>query len=457
MENEQLWQAALGEIELILSKANFTTWFKDTFIGSHEEDKMVICVPNTFTKAWLEKKYHKEIATALESITNKKYKEIYYKVEGRKVTPVSDIVRKTNVNRTDNGSVGANFGEAVPINRFGLNSKYVFDNFVVGRGNELAHAACQAVAANPGHAYNPLFIYGGVGLGKTHLLQAVGHELSKRTDKILYVSSEKFTNDYIHAVKQGNINEFKNKYRTADLLLIDDIQFMAGKDGTQEEFFHTFNELHQTNKQIVLTSDRPPKSIPALEKRLLSRFEWGMIADVAAPDTETRLAILEKKCREKNYSLERDILMYMASNIQSNIRELEGALNRLIAYHEFNNYRPTIDTAKSILSGLMSTFQQKSTTPKSIIEAVSKFYEIAHKDIIGKSRKKELAVPRQIIMYLLRQEINTSYPTIGAELGGRDHTTAMHAFNKITRELQENEKMKQEVDSIKQLIYNSCV
>jgi chromosomal replication initiator protein len=449
MDNEQLWQAALGEIELNLSKANFTTWFKDTFISSQENERIVVCVPNTFTKAWLEKKYHKEIAAALESIVNRKLKEIFYKVELRKASPISDITKRTRV--SENTLSGE---QSTPLNRFGLNSKYVFDSFVVGRGNELAHAACQAVAANPGHAYNPLFIYGGVGLGKTHLLQAVGHELAKKTDKILYVSSEKFTNDYINAVKNGTVKDFKDKYRSADLLLIDDIQFMAGKDGTQEEFFHTFNDLHQANKQIVLTSDRPPKSIPALEKRLLSRFEWGMIADIGQPDVETRVAILEKKCREKNYSLEKEILHYIATNIQSNIRELEGALNRLIAYHEFNNYKPTIDTAKSILSGLMSTFQQKSTTPKSIIEAVSRFYDIGLKDIVGKSRKKELAVPRQIIMYLLREEINTSYPTIGHELGGRDHTTAMHAYNKISRELKENEKMKQEVDSIKQLIYN---
>jgi chromosomal replication initiator protein len=449
MDNEQLWQAALGEIELNLSKANFTTWFKDTFIGLQENDRIVVCVPNTFTKAWLEKKYHKEIAAALESIASRKLKEIFYKVEQRKASPISDITKKARVSENN-----ATNEMSVPLNRFGLNSKYVFDSFVVGRGNELAHAACQAVAANPGHAYNPLFIYGGVGLGKTHLLQAVGHELAKKTDKILYVSSEKFTNDYINAVKNGQVKDFKDKYRSADLLLIDDIQFMAGKDGTQEEFFHTFNDLHQANKQIVLTSDRPPKSIPALEKRLLSRFEWGMIADIGQPDVETRVAILEKKCREKNYSLEKDILHYIATNIQSNIRELEGALNRLIAYHEFNNYKPTIDTAKSILSGLMSTFQQKSTTPKSIIEAVSRFYDIGLKDIVGKSRKKELAGPRQIIMYLLREEINTSYPTIGHELGGRDHTTAMHAYNKISRELKENEKMKQEIDSIKQLIYN---
>lgn len=449
MNNDQLWQSVLGEIELNLSKANFTTWFKDTFISSIEDDKIVVCVPNTFTKAWLEKKYHKEIAGALEGVANKKFKEIYYKVEAKKSSPVSDLLKKIKIKKEGEGAEAAN------LNRFGLNTRYTFTNFVVGKGNELAHAACQAVVSNPGNAYNPLFIYGGVGLGKTHLLQAIGHELSKKSEKILYVTCEKFTNDYIQSVRNGQAKDFKDRYRNVDFLLIDDIQFMAGKDGTQEEFFHTFNELHQTNKQIVLTSDRPPKSIPALEKRLLSRFEWGMIADVSQPDIETRLAILEKKAKEKNYLLEKDILYYVANNIQSNIRELEGALNRLIVFHEFNNSIPTIETTKNILSGIMSNLQQKSISPKNIIDTVSKFYDVNIKDLTGKSRKKELAFPRQIIMYLMREEINTSYPTIGQELGGRDHTTAMHAYNKISREIKEKEKTKIEIESIKQLLCNN--
>lgn len=451
MNNEQLWQAALGEIELNLSRANFTTWFKDTFIASHENDQVIVCVPNTFTKAWLEKKYHQDILSALKSVTNQTIKNILYKVEARKAAPVSDIVKRV---RPASAPEERGQHEVLPINRFGLNNRYTFENFVVGKGNELAHAACQAVAANPGNAYNPLFIYGGVGLGKTHLLQAIGHILSKKTDKILYITSEKFTNDYIQAVKSGQAREFKERYRNVDLLLIDDIQFMAGKDGTQEEFFHTFNELHQNNKQIVLTSDRPPKSIPALEKRLLSRFEWGMIADVGQLDVETRLAILEKKCREKNYLLEMEILNYIATNVQNNIRELEGALNRLIAYHEFNNYKPTVETAKNILNSIITNYQQRSTNAKTVIDAVAKFYDIAVKDIISQSRKKELVNPRQIIMYLLREEVNSSFPSIGQELGGRDHTTAMHAHNKISKEVLENERLKQELESIKQLIYN---
>ncbi len=446
MNNEQIWQAVLGEIELNLSKANFTTWFNNTFISYLDDEKIIIGVPNTFTKTWLEKKYHEEIANALKNIINKNIKEIFYKVEPKKINQTNNILAKIQTKKEQKNS---------SINRFGLNVKYTFDNFVVGKGNELAHAACQAVSANPGKAYNPLFIYGGVGLGKTHLLQAIGHNVSKQLDKILYTTSEKFTNDYVQAVRSGNVKEFKDSYRTIDLLLIDDIQFMGGKDGTQEEFFHTFNELHQYDKQIVITSDRPPKSIPALEKRLLSRFEWGMIVDVTQPDIETRLAILETKCREKNYLLEKDVLYYIANNIENNVRELEGALNKIIAYHEFNNSTPTIESVKNILANLMSSLQSKSINAKDIINSVAQFYGVGVKDIIGKGRRKELVTPRQIIMYLMREEINASFPTIGQELGGRDHTTAMHACNKIGREIKENEKIKQEIESIKQILNNN--
>ena len=452
MNNNQVWQSVLGEIELNLSRANFTTWFKNTFISELDEEKAIVCVPNTFTKAWLENKYHEQILKALEGVTGKKIKKIFYKIETRKNNPVGDLLKKMKIKKDD--SYNEEESENFKINKFGLNSKYVFENYIVGKGNELAHAACQAVAANPGKAYNPLFIYGGVGLGKTHLLQAVGHEIIKNSDKVLYTSSEKFTNEYINAVKTGQAKNFKEKYRNIDLLLIDDIQFMAGKDGTQEEFFHTFNELHQNNKQIIITSDRQPKSIPALEKRLISRFEWGMIVDVAQPDVETRMAILESKCKERNYILEEDIRYFIANNVQNNIRELEGALNKIIAFHEFNNSKPTIDSTKKILSSLISNIQSKSITTKNILDSVSSFFDINIKDIIGKSRKKELVYPRQLTMYLMRKEINSSYPTIGQELGGRDHTTAIHAFNKITKEVENNEKLKQDIESLKQLIYH---
>ncbi|MFH1745004.1 MAG: chromosomal replication initiator protein DnaA [bacterium] len=450
MNNDQLWQAVLGEIEIGLSRANFTTWFKNTFISSFEKDRVIICVPNAFTKTWLEKKYHDKIAKAVENIGNTKIKEIFYKVEMRKNTPENSFVNNETAQPTTNET------ESVPLNRFGLNTKYMFDHFIVGKGNELAHAASRAVASNPGRAYNPLFIYGGVGLGKTHLLQAIGHEISQKGGQVLYVTCEKFTNDYVAAIKSGQTNSFKEKYRNVDILLIDDIQFMAGKDGTQQEFFHTFNELHQTDKQIVLTSDRPPKSIPALEKRLLSRFEWGMIADVTVPDIETRVAILESKCREKNYSLELGMLYFIANNVQNNIRELEGALNRIVVSHEFNNSKPTIDSIKNVLSNIISNVKSKSTSNKDIINSVSVFFNINIKDIVGKSRKKELVYPRQIVMYLMRKEINASYPTIGQEVGGRDHTTAIHAYNKIEGELEKNERIKQDIDSIKQALYNNC-
>ena len=447
MNNDQLWQSVLGEIELSLSKANFTTWFKNTFISSFEEDKVVICVPNTFTKAWLEKKYHKQIMEALQNISNKKINTIFYKVETRKTNPVGDLLKKMKIKKeTDNK-------EPVLVNRFGLNARYTFDNFIVGKGNELAHAACQAVAANPGNAYNPLFIYGGVGLGKTHLLQAIGPEVLKNTDKILYVTCEKFTNDYVQSVKSGQAKDFKQKYRNVDLLLIDDIQFMAGKDGTQEEFFHTFNELHQTNKQIVISSDRPPKAIPALEKRLLSRFEWGMTADIGAPDYETRIAILQAKCQEKDYPLTAEVIEYLAENIQTNVRELEGALNRIIAYHQLNNNRPDLESTQQVLQAITVSSQNTNLTPKKIVKTVCAYFDVSNEDLIGSCRRKELVTPRQIVMFLMREEIKSSYPSIGAELGGRDHTTAIHACNKITGLITRDEKMKNDINLIKQRLY----
>lgn len=448
MDHEQLWQAVLGEIELNLSKASFTTWFKNTFIDSYDGTRVVICVPNTFTQAWLQKKYYQEILSAFKNITKDPIKEISYKIENRKPQ------NRSNQATPENTPATTALPKQSGVNRFGLNSYYTFSNFIVGKGNELAYAACQAVATNPGKAYNPLFIYGGVGLGKTHLLQAIGNELSKKTSKILYVTSEKFSNDYINEVRSGRAKQLKEKYRNVDLLLVDDVQFMAGKDGTQEEFFHTFNELHQTNRQIVLTSDRPPKAIPALEKRLLSRFEWGMIADIIAPDFETKLAILRNKCHEKNYPLSDDILNYLAVNINSNIRELEGALTRLITYFEFNNLQPTLESTKNILATTLAEFRETNITSKHIIEAVGKFFDIDIKDLAGKSRKKELVVPRQIAMFLLRDEISASFPAIGHELGGRDHTTAIHACNKIAEDLKHNQKLKQQLLSIRQLFQN---
>ena len=457
MDNDQLWQATLGEIELNLSKANFATWFKNTFISSHKDNSIVIGVPSGFVKSWLEGKFHKELISTMEKILGEKLNEVIYKIETRKnQTPINFINNTVSTSSVSQPEVVA-IPAYIPNRVGGLNNKYTFDSFIKGSGNALAYAACEAVAANPGKSYNPLFMYGGVGLGKTHMMQAIGHEVQKMGKRVHYGTCEQFTNDYINMVKSGQAKEFKSKYRDVDVLLVDDIQFMAGKDGTQQEFFHTFNELHQGDRQVVITSDRPPKSIPGLEKRLLSRFEWGMIADVVPPDVETKIAILESKCVEKNYLLEQDILNFIASNIQSNIRELEGALNRLIAYHEFNNSKPSIDSAREVLSAIIANLQTRSKTPKTIIGIVSKYFDITEKDIIGKCRKKDLVVPRQIIMYLMREECGASYPTIGDELGGRDHTTAMHACNKINREIKVDVKLKQDIESVKQMILDGAI
>ena len=461
MTNEQVWQTVLGEIEVSLSRANFITWFKDTFISSFENERVVICVPNAFVKKWLEEKYHKNIISALENVTKQKIKEIIYKIELKRGSQATFEINRPET-KTEDAAPSVKrepIGAAAPAsaNRFGLNPRYIFENFVVGRGNELAHAACLAIVNNLGKAYNPLFIYGGVGLGKTHLLQAIGNEVAKKTNKILYTTSEKFTNNYIQAIQTGKAKEFKNLYCNVDLLLVDDVQFMGGKDGTQEEFFHTFNELMQNDKQIVLTSDRPPKSIPAIEKRLVSRFEAGMVADVGKPDIETKIAILEKKALEKNCVLDKEILLYIAEHVHHNIRELEGALTKIIASHQFKGLTPTLKSVKEILNDFVSNIQARSLTPKEIIETVGKFYNASYKELIGASRKKELVGPRQIAVFLIREELNTSYPAIGNELGGRDHTTAMHAYNKIYHEVKEdgNEKMKQEIESIRQLFSTS--
>ena len=469
MTNDQIWKAVLGEIELSLSRVNFVTWFKDTYICQFENNKVIICVPSAFVKKWLEEKYHKNILKALENVSKEKVVEIIYKVEIKKHDNKVVVVGDNSVSKNDDNNISEglapvnNFSSPQTNNsnggqnKFGLNSKYLFENFIVGKGNELANAACLAVVNNLGKSYNPLFIYGGVGLGKTHLLQAVGNAVAKKTDKILYCTSEKFTNSYIQAVKSGKAKEFKNLYRNVDLLLVDDIQFMGGKDGTQEEFFHTFNELQQNDKQIVLTSDRPPKAIPALEKRLISRFESGMVADVGKPDIETKFAILEKKSLEKGFQLDNEILNYVAQHVQNNIRELEGALNKIIVFHQFRGIKPDLKSTKEVLNDYISNIQSKSLSPKDIIEATAKYYNLTTKDLVGQSRKKELVRPRQISIYLIREELNTSYPTIGEELGGRDHTTAMHSYNKIDQEikLDKNEKLKQEIESVRQLFERS--
>jgi len=448
MTNEQLWQSVLGELELLLSKANFTTWFKNTFIVSADNGEVVVGVPNAFTQSWLQSKYHDHIAKALENALGRKLGGITYQVAAMK--PRSVQAAPTPL------APAATPKTPQPSESFNLNPRYQFESFVVGKGNALAHAAAMAISEKPGVTYNPLFIYGGAGLGKTHLMQAIGHEVVRvhPTKTVLYVTCERFTNDFIQAVSRGQADTFKNRYRNVDVLLIDDIQFLAGKEGTQEEFFHTFNALHQTNRQIVVTSDRPPKSIPSLEARLLSRFEWGMIADIASPDLETRMAILRAKCNDTGIDLSPDILQFLASSIQSNVRELEGALNRIIAYHQLNNSKPTLESTKSLLASVTSRVHRGALTAKQVLNIVASFYDVSLDALVGNSRKKELVLPRQIAMFLMREELRSSFPNIGQELGGRDHTTAMHAVMKISQSVERDDKMRQDITLLRQRLYN---
>lgn len=449
MTEEQLWQATLGELEMLISKANFNTWFCNTFLIEVGENKVIIGVPNGFTKAWMETKYHPAIVKTLKNVTKRDIVTVEYRVETRR-HPAA-----TFAGQTPRAAAPLPTAPSGGANKVGLNPTNSFQHFIVGKGSELAFAAAKAVAERPGQVYNPLFIYGGVGLGKTHLMQAIGNDILLRDPrkKILYVSSERFTNEFIQAVSHGNAEKFKNFYRGVDVLLIDDIHFLSGKEGTQEEFFHTFNCLHEAGKQIVVTSDRPPKSIPSLEARLVSRFEWGMVADIAQPDLETRIAILEAKCREKNHPLNHEILYYVASAVQSNVRELEGALNRIIAYHDLNKTTPDLDAVKSLLGALTQSNKRSGVTPKHVINIVSQFYDISLDLLLGAGRKKELVEPRQVAMFLLREELHCSFPSIGHELGDRDHTTAMHACDKISRQQEKEEKLKQDLVVLRQRIY----
>ncbi len=450
MDNKQIWKAVLGELEVVLSKANFTTWFKDTSILSSEDGVFVISVPNGFTKEWLQNKYQDKIISALKKIIPE-VKEIKYQIGSLQVleTLNNSVLRETSVFA---------LSQETPLKGENgqLNSKYTFSNFVVGNSNKLAFASCQAVAKAPGKTYNPLFIYGGVGLGKTHLMQAIGNEILKQhpRKKVMYVACERFVNEFIQAISTRKTNKFKNTYRNVDVLLIDDIQFLAGKEGTQEEFFHTFNSLHQTNKQIVISSDRPPKAIPTLEERLRSRFEWGMITDIQTPDLETRMAILESKCKEKNYKIQSEVLNFIAKNIQYNIRELEGALNRIIAYCELNNLEPTLNTVTKTLEIIVAPHKKRNVSCDQIIQAVASFYNTEVNDVLGKKRNKELVLPRQVSMYLMREEINQSYPKIAEVLGGKDHTTIIHGYKKIKNQLGEDENLYRDLNLIKEKLYS---
>lgn len=448
MNNESLWQAVLAQIQLITSEANFGTWFKNTEIISNKKGVLTVSVSNSFVKDWLENKYQKPILKILHSLDEKAKK-------------VDFIVSKASL-KTNNIIFGLPNTEQLGFDVFqrnkktGLNERYIFDNFIVASFNELAHAAAQAVSENPGSIYNPLFIYGKVGLGKTHLLQAIGNRIMQDNAKkaTRYVSAERFTSNVISSIRNGTIDQLKKDYKKIDVLIIDDIQFLAGKEKTQEEFFHIFNALYQKNRQIILSSDRSPKSIPALTERLRSRFEGGMIADISFPDLETRIAILKSKSQEKEVSFSEEVLSILATNIQNNIRELEGALNRVILHQKMGNKKITEKELKTILKEITYSPLRK-ITPKKIIKIVAEFYDLKEKDLLSSSRKKEIVRPRQIAMYILRTKLQNSYPFIANELGGKDHTTAIYACEKIKKEIEKNENLEKDLNIINMRLTNS--
>jgi chromosomal replication initiator protein len=443
-DNKQLWENALVEIELNISKANFSTWFKKTYIVKLEDGIVHLGVPNAFAKEWLYNKYHKFILKALRDISThirgleyticknepntdaKQEHQLYQPINSE--LPLSDLY----INKEDN-----------------LNPKYTFESFIIGAFNELAHAAAQAVVKKPGLIYNPLFIYGGTGLGKTHLIQAIGNYVKKvdTNKKVHYITSEKFSMDYINSLQQNKINTFKEKYRKYDILIMDDIQFLSNKEKTQEELFHVFNSLYDNNKQIIFSSDKHPAYIPEIEERLKSRFSAGMIVDVSEPEYESRLAILKAKSALQSYAIPDESIQYLATEIQGNIRELEGILNSVIMQSQLKKRFLNINELRNILKN--NTKPKKSISTKDVIKLVSNFYNINEDSIYEKTRRKEVVKPRQIVMYILREDFHVSYPSIGNEMGGRDHTTVIHSCEKIRNDLKENNLLVQEIEQIR--------
>lgn len=439
----QLWEDSLKLIKSEMSDVSFNTWMKSCKPSSMSEDTIEIIVPNEFTKEILEKRYKTLVANAIQSVCSKLYK-IKFLMASELHNQTKDKEEKVNsTNQNKNIIVNDELSAT-------LNPKYTFNSFVIGNSNRFAHAASLAVAEAPAKAYNPLFIYGGVGLGKTHLMHAIGHYILQNNPnaKVEYVSSEKFTNELINAIKHDKNEEFRNKYRKVDVLLIDDIQFIAGKEGTQEEFFHTFNALHDANKQIILSSDRPPKEIPTLEDRLRSRFEWGLIADIQEPDFETRMAILKKKADVEKLNVANEVMVYIASKIKSNIRELEGALIRIVAYSSLTNKEITVDLASEALKDIISKKQSKNVTINLIQDVVASYYNLNIDELKSQRRTRNIAYPRQIAMYLSRKLTDMSLPKIGEEFGGRDHTTVIHAYEKISENLNSDENLQHTIDEI---------
>jgi len=452
MDLKQIWDKALSEIELNISRANFITWFKNSRPLKKDGNKFIVACQNTFTKEWLENKYQKLIITALKNVDNEiKSVEFVIAPLEKEQTFKRKNIPKINLTSQDQ----LDLTNLIVDKETQLNSKYTFENFIVGANNELAQAAALSICENPGTKYNPLFIYGGVGLGKTHLLHAIGNYLKEHQKKfkIRYLTTEKFTEDLVSSILNNTVESFKKTFKSIDLLLLDDIQFITHKDKTQEILFSIFNTLYEKNKQIVFSSDRPPKAIPYLEERLRSRFEGGMTVDIGSPDFETRIAILKEKTKEKDMVLDTEIIETIAANVQKNVRELEGALNRVINYIKVKNTIPSSKEVEKIISEIAHPLN-KNVTPKQIIKTVVEFYGLEENLIFNKSRSQELVKPRQIIMYLLRDSLHMSYPSIGQKLGGKDHTTVMHACEKIEKELSYNVQLLQELNLIKEKLFS---
>jgi len=435
----EIWEKTLAVIKVELTEVSFNTWLKSIQPISIKEDLITFSVPDDFTKGILEARYSKLIKNALKQVTSE-----YYDI--RLIIPTEEnydsiMKEKTEINQGED-SVNSS-----------LNPKYTFETFVIGNSNRLAHAASVAVAESPAKAYNPLFIYGGVGLGKTHLMHAIGHYIMKQNSKpkVVYISSETFTNELINSIRDDRNNEFRSKYRNVDVLLIDDIQFISGKESTQEEFFHTFNSLYEANKQIIISSDRPPKEIRTLEERLRSRFEQGLIADIQPPDLETRIAILKKKARSENLSISDNVMLLIAKKIHSNIRELEGALIRVVAYSSLTNGEINEELATEALKDILSNTKSKLITPDVIKEIVGEYYNMKIEDFNAKKRNKSIVLPRQIAMFLCRELTDFSLPRIGEEFG-RDHTTIMHAYEKISSEIKTDMHLKSVLEELKSKI-----
>ena len=443
-----LWEQALNIIKGEISEISFNTWIKSCTPISISDNILKLSVPNEFTKGILDTRYKDLLIQALKIVTSRKFKIEFYLEsdleEEKENEEKQKEEKKENTNDVDGSIVVSDEMSAT------LNPKYTFQSFVIGNSNRFAHAASLAVAESPAKAYNPLFIYGGVGLGKTHLMHAIGHYILQENPKakVVYVSSEKFTNELINAIKDDKNEEFRNKYRKVDVLLIDDIQFIAGKERTQEEFFHTFNALHEENKQIILSSDRPPKEIPTLDDRLRSRFEWGLIADIQPPDFETRMAILKKKADVEGLNVPNEVMVYIATKIKSNIRELEGALIRIIAYSSLTNRDVSVDLASEALKDIISNKESAPVTVKTIQESVANYYNLRIEDLKSQRRTRNIAYPRQIAMYLSRKLTDMSLPKIGEEFGGRDHTTVIHAYEKISENLKTDEGLQSMINDI---------